>query len=84
MSSHEDRGRCPESFQTYFKPELDKSDELRNFSMLIYVLMLKGSTLTVETVELFSSFHKFIDFLVEALPEGPVQARGGPTGVGQF
>jgi len=48
VSSNEDRGRGPESFQTYFKPELEKSDELRNFSMLIYVLTLRRSTLTVD------------------------------------
>ena len=62
VSSHEDRGRCPESFQTYFKPELDKSDELRNFSMLIYVLTLKLSTMTVEA-ELYN-FQVFIHSLI--------------------
>ena len=36
LSSTEDRGRCQEGFPTHFKPELDKSDEFRNFSMLIH------------------------------------------------
>ena len=39
---------------------------------------------TTWNVEIFSSFHTFIDFLIEALPEGLVQARGGRTGVEQF
>ena len=39
---------------------------------------------TTWSLEIFSSFHTFIDFLIEALPEGPGQARAGPTGVEQF